>query len=443
MAGLQERSGSFRIIFRFRGKQHAFTLGRISKEEAEAKSAQVDYLLLRIRQRLIELPPGADIVEFIQYDGNPAKLGETGDAAVTKTVTKSATLRLLRDRFLAAHAGSHEKNTLGTARIHFKHLTTTLGEAFLLSDLAQADLQRHIDRRHSSEVSAVTIRKEINGLRAAWNWARRASLVTHAWPGQGLVYPKTHEKPPFQTRAEIERQIARSRLKKERQKELWESLYLTADELAELLAYVATAARHPFIYPMVCMAAHTGARRSELLRAQLSDVDFEAGTVTIREKKRVRGRHTTRRLPLSPFLAGVLKEWLAAHPGGPHLFCLAGEVGRSKKRSRSTGYLNGKQRPTTAKGRLASVRERKQPGFLPLTENEAADHFARTLAGSKWENVPGWHCLRHSFISLCASRGIDQRLIQTWCGHMSAEMNARYTHLYPSTQQQAIRSVFG
>jgi len=30
---------------------------------------------------------------------------------------------------------------------------------------------------------------------------------------------------------------------------------------------------------------------------------------------------------------------------------------------------------------------------------------------SKWSVIPGWHCLRHSFISNCAARGVDQRLI--------------------------------
>ena len=34
MAGLQERNGSYRIIFRYQGKQHAFTLdGRLPSEE--------------------------------------------------------------------------------------------------------------------------------------------------------------------------------------------------------------------------------------------------------------------------------------------------------------------------------------------------------------------------------------------------------------------------
>ena len=91
MAGLQERSGSYRILFRYHSKQHVFTLGKVSQEEAETKCAQVDYLLLRLKQRLIELPPGVDIVDFIRFDvptpgdvlqGNPGRLEAVGSNRV-------------------------------------------------------------------------------------------------------------------------------------------------------------------------------------------------------------------------------------------------------------------------------------------------------------------------------------------------------------------------
>ncbi len=74
MAGLQERGGSYRVFFRFHGKQQTFPLGKVSKQEAEAKAAQVDYLLLRLKQRLIDLPPGVDIADFLQHDGKPPEL---------------------------------------------------------------------------------------------------------------------------------------------------------------------------------------------------------------------------------------------------------------------------------------------------------------------------------------------------------------------------------
>jgi integrase len=148
-------------------------------------------------------------------------------------------------------------------------------------------------------------------------------------------------------------------------------------------------------------------------------------------------------MPLTPFLAGVLRDWLAVHPGGPVLFCLAGVVARSKKRSRTTGHRGEKKRASTLKGRMAGVRRREEPPVATLSPKEAHDHFKRTLAGSKWEVLKGWHVLRHSFISACATKGVDQRMLDDWVGHQTDEQRKRYRHLWPSTQQQAIAAVFG
>jgi hypothetical protein len=63
-----------------------------------------------------------------------------------------------------------------------------------------------------------------------------------------------------------------------------------------------------------CFVGHTGARRSETTRVLVSDVDFEGKTVLVREKKRSRRQRTTRRVPLTPFLAGVLNGCGPATP---------------------------------------------------------------------------------------------------------------------------------
>jgi len=213
---------------------------------------------------------------------------------------------------------------LYTASIHFKHLATTLGETFPLSELTHAALQRHIDRRAKQGIAPVTIKKEISTLRAAWNWGRRNELVDSEWPGRGLVYHKGSEEPPFQTREEIERQISAGGLTREQKKELWQALYLTKPEMEETLEIVHGNAAHRWIYPMAATAAFTGARRSELIRMRVSDFDFAANVVVVREKKRVRGKRTTRRVPLTKTLGMVLKDYLKTHPGGPYLFCHAG-----------------------------------------------------------------------------------------------------------------------
>jgi integrase len=54
-------------------------------------------------------------------------------------------------------------------------------------------------------------------------------------------------------------------------------------------------------------AAFTGARRSEMLRSQIEDFDFDAGVVTIREKKKDRSKDLTiRTVPLAPVFQRVM-----------------------------------------------------------------------------------------------------------------------------------------
>jgi hypothetical protein len=195
MASLQERTGTYRVIFRFHGKQYFVMIGKVSPEEAEAKAAQVDYLLMRIKQGLFELPPGVDIAEFVQHDGKPPAAATPASAS-----HKALTLAVLQDRYLATRATGREKSTLYTDGIHFKHLTATLGEKIPLEGLGQADLQRHIERRAKLGISATTIRKEITMFRTSWHWAIHAGMHSGDYPNKGLVYPKTDELPPYQTR---------------------------------------------------------------------------------------------------------------------------------------------------------------------------------------------------------------------------------------------------
>lgn len=440
MAGLQHRHDSYRVLFRYQGRQHAFTLGNVSQAEAETKAAQVDYLLMRLKQRLTVLPAGMDIVEYVQFDGQPTP--------ASGPVVEKLTLASLKDRYLVGNEGSLESNTLACIKIHFGHLETVFGTAFCISDLAHSDLQRYVDHRskargrHGRRLSAATIQKELITLRTAWNWAVRMGHVSGRFPNQGLRYPKMTEKPAFQTRDEINRRIALGGLKPAEIADLWDSLYLTVEEVDALLKHIETNATQPFLYPMVCTAAHTGARRSELIRMQIADIDFVGKTIVIREKKRVRGKTTTRRVPLSPFLAGVLETWIKAHPGGPCLFCQLPTVNRSKKRSITTGHHGTKTRANTSAERASSVQRRGPQPNSPLTPNEVDDHFGRALAKSEWDVIRGWHTLRHSFISACASNGVDQRLVEAWAGHMSTEISRRYSHLYPSTQQEALARVF-
>ena len=196
------------------------------------------------------------------------------------------------------------------------------------------------------------------------------------------------------------------------QHELWECLYLRTNEIDELLRHVRENALHTFHYPMFVAAAHTGARRSELMRSQL--VDIRDDVLIIREKKRRRGQQSTRRVPMSALLKETLRDWKREHPGGPHTFTIVDSSSR--------------QRPNSAQA---------------LTRTEAHNHFQSVLKESRWNVIRGWHCLRHSFISNLASHSVDQRLIDEFVGHTTEEMRRRYRHLFPDVKRAAITSVFG
>jgi integrase len=443
MASVQQKGDAYYCQFLFQGKRHTVTVGKVSRDEADTFAGKVDYLLMRIKQKLIRVPPGIAITDFVIRDGNIT-------AAEVPVSPEPVLLKLLIEDYLAAHGvGSIEDSSLATVRMHLNHFLATLGERFPVQELTLADLQRHINRRATKKyrgqtLSPVTLQKEMASLRACWNWGVDGGKLTGRFPSRGLKYPKADEKPPFQTWQEIERKVAAGGLTETETADLWECLFLTQADTEELLDYVKANTAHDWIYPAIVFAAHTGARRSEVFRVGVHDLDFGAETVLIHEKKRAKGRRTTRRMPLSPFLVGVLKEWLAIHPGGQFLFCHNGEVFRSKKRSKLTGYQWGANRAKSLHGRKATVRTRSErPTQSAITRDEAHDHFQRTVAGGKWRVLRGWHVLRHSFISNCAAKGVDQRLIDAWVGHTTDEMRARYRHLIPSIEKQAIRSVFG
>lgn len=439
MASLELRNKIYRVVFVHGGKKHGFTLDTGDRRTAEALLGGVEKTLMLMNQGILRMPQGCGLTDFVRSGGQPTRPPES--------IPNDMTVGECRDRYLAAHGtGAMEVNSLATVRMHLGHFVRTLGERFPLRALGVNDLQQHIDQRRKKRyrgrlLSPVTLKKEMASFRAAWNWATDRGFVSRPFPQRGLVYPKGDEKPTFLTRVEIERHLHGS--SGPAAAELWERLFLRKEELLELLEYVQQSAVHPWIYPLICSAALTGARRSELLRAEVADVDLACEVLVIREKKRSRQQRTTRRVSITPLLKHVLSNWLAVHPGSRFLFCQSGVVSRSKKRSPTTGHRSEQSRATSSQGRLTSVRERPNAAITPITKDEAHDHFKRTLAGSKWEVLRGFHVLRHSFISSLAAAGVDQRIIDDFVGHQTEEQRRRYRHLIPDIKLQAVSAVFG
>jgi integrase len=405
--------GPFLLVARLGEKK----LKRSTRTKDESLANEI---ALRVQRRLrmveegeLEVPDDADVLTFLMSDSKKPQ-------GPTKLVSSVSLQQLCQEYQKSLPEGAIEENTRLTMEIHLRHLQRILGANCRVRDINRQTLQGYINKRaketglRGKKLKPATIKKDMTTFGTAWKYALDLGYVSVAYPNRGLVYPKAVEKSRFLTWQEIEQQIEQGGLTKTEEAELWDCLFLTLPEVDELLAFVKRTSRYPFLYPMVLAAAHTGARRSELIRSMRSDFDFRSNMLTLHEKKRVRGTQSHRTVPMSPLLREEMQKWFATQPVGRISFCLSADVPYS----------------------------RVEGAPQPLTVDQAHTSLKGTLTG-KWSHLRGWHVLRHSFASNCAAQGVDQRTINAWMGHQTEEMVRRYRHLIPDQQQNAIRSVFG
>ena len=140
----------------------------------------------------------------------------------------------------------------------------------------------------------------------------------------------------------------------------------------------------------------------------MDDIDFDAGTIMIREKKRDRSREMTfRTVPMATGLKDVLRAWLEAdHPGGPYTIC--GRGGRPLTRQMMTKAFR------VGRGRVLLAERPGLPRASAFVRQQLRPERRRSAASS----TTGW-------------------------GTRPRRCADRYSHLFPDQQQAAIRSVFG
>jgi integrase len=409
-----DQSGSFHVAFRFNGRRFRRSLKTSDRREAERLAARVEDNIRLIERGRIVVPSDVDVATFLMSD---CRIGGTAPKrAGAETLTQ-----LFAVYFEQVGSDKLEESTLQGMRIHRGHLERLLGKRLCLAATNAATLQSYIDKRSKEKyrgrlISPATIKKEIVTVRTIWNFAWHLEFVGKPYPGKKLAYPKTEARLPFRTLAEVEERIARGNLHPDYVAQMWESVFLSTEELAEFLSHVKAHAEEPYAYLLFMIAAHTGARRSEILRSEIDDLDLHSGTINIRERKRVRGARSVRSVPMSQQLECAIREWLKVHPGGQHTFP---ELVRAVSSSRTSAAK------------------------VELLVDRAHDIFRRTVADSRWQNLSGYHMLRHSFCSNCAASGIDQRVIDAFVGHLSPDTVRRYRHLLPRQARHSIDSVFG
>ena len=297
-------------------------------------------------------------------------------------------------------------------KIHLGHFTKFLGPRVErpCSLVNQRLLEQYLLERLAVRNPA-TVKREKTTLTHFYRWvATRSDVPAFPSPVVGLpVFKSSIDRPPFRTIQEIEAIIQRGGLTDDERSHLWECLYLSPAEIAELLALVQRRSRDPLSFLLHAIPAYTGMRRGEVLRLRWADLDFEHNYLTAWSRKQSKQKTLTKRqIDLHPELKSILADWQLKRPGGQLVI------------SRPHDKL---LMPPALANRLFWYPMGKTSWVLNRKRN--------------WFKI-GFHTCRHSFASNLAAAGIDQRIIDEFMGHQTDEMRRRYRHLFPAAKRSAI-----
>jgi len=405
MANLAKKNGTFLARFRYLGKEHKKSLKTSVRKDAEAAMHRVEDALHRLAVGLIVVPGGVDIGDFIVSGGTLTGPVNKPEARAVPSFAEAV------EEFLGnlAHVAESNRCTIG---IHLRNLRKKLGEKAdaPLGRIGQRELEAFIQSR-LRERSHTTVSKERYTVGQFFGWAVRQGYLSES-PAKGLTEVKAAgDLPAFRTVEEIEAALARGGLDQEEVLALWDCLYLTPGEIAEILALVRQGCKRDVSFILHAIPSYSGIRRGEILRLRWSDVEFEQNSLVARSRKQSRQAvETRRRIDLHPELKTILLEWSELRPRGQYVACDADSL-------------------------------------EPLTPKEANTRFWQPLRGTRWCLASrknsfkiGFHTYRHSFASNLAAAGVDQRIIDEWMGHQTEAMRRRYRHLFPKNRRSAIES---
>jgi integrase len=209
--------------------------------------------------------------------------------------------------------------------------------------------------------------------------------------------------------------------------------FLTHDEYADFLGYFT-----PHWQPMVTLMFSTGARFSELTALNVSDVDLEAGTLSITKAWKDNGKtigppkskRSVRTLALAAETVGVLKPLVEGRPGDALL--LTNTRGTAV---RLQTFHDNVWQPAV---RLANGEPGQAPGPKAKRVARRLDAAGRVIqpATKPLGKRPRPHDARHTCASWLLGAGVPINYVQAHLGHESITTTVdRYGHVMPAARQ--------
>jgi tyrosine recombinase XerC len=265
----------------------------------------------------------------------------------------------------------YSRHTVSGYRHDLEELIAYLGAEITLAEITSRHIRGYVVSLHGRN-SAATVARKLSALRTFFRYMKRLALI-NSDPLAGIIGPQVGRYMP---------------------------VYLTVDETFALLE--APDERDTFMSrdrAMLELLYSTGIRVSEMVSADLADLDFIEQMLTVRGKG-----EKERLVPVGAPALEAVRAWLATR-----LQLLAARAARGRACEKDALFLNN------------------QGGRISVRSVERLVRMYGERAGLNQLVTP--HALRHSYATHLLEMGADLRSVQELLGHASLSTTQRYTHL--------------